>query len=131
MQSKLKGKNMFKFIFVFCILFIVSCSSSNTFFVIEDTMSLTCKDIEKVNKFKEKSIFLTYNKKGSEKFKKLTKKSNIGKNLGLIINDKVIFFNLKIRGTLGESNFNKILLSAKKKEDLELLFNHFNNCKLN
>ncbi|NQY24858.1 MAG: hypothetical protein HRT41_12570 [Campylobacteraceae bacterium] len=102
-------------------------SSTNTFFTIENKIALTCEDAEKIT-LKDNSIKFTYNKKGRKKLNDITE--HINSRLGLIVEDTVIFFDIRIRENMAEDNkHNTITFSTKNKDSAKLFFKSFGKCK--
>ncbi len=120
---------MFRFLLPFIFLVGVSAKSNNTFFVVNDSMSIDCTDIIEVDTPTKWGIRVMLNEKGNQKFYKIFR-GNIGKDLGLKVGDKVIFFNATIRASALEKGLSKYkTLSTRSLEDAELLKESFGTCK--
>jgi preprotein translocase subunit SecD len=107
-----------------------SNQSSNHFFVIDKSLSLECEDIIEVFHSDSKVVTVRYNKKGQKKLYDLTKES-VGKSLGIIVDDKVILFNIKIFAPMATADFqgNTVNFATKSVNDARLLKKSFGKCK--
>lgn len=105
-------------------------SSMNTFFVIKETMNLTCNDANDIKLDKNSTIVkFTYNESGKEKLSNITG-NNIGGRLGLVVDDRVIFFDIKIWEDMAKGDsMNTVSFSAKTPEDALLFYESFGTCK--
>jgi len=119
-------KNIILIILSFSALF---ASSKNTFFVVNDSMSIDCADIIEISKPNKWGIQVMFNEKGKQKFYTIFK-DNIGKDLALKVGDKVIFF----KATISPSALEKGPPMPKSfgtgsLENAKLLKESFGNCK--
>ncbi len=112
-------------------LFIVSLSAriDNRFFVINDSMTLECKDVLKINKLSNKMVQIVYTNSGRKKINDFSSK-NLNKEFSLIAENTVIFLDMKITKPLAANHITIPSIEFYSKEGkIDKFINSFKHCK--
>lgn len=125
-------RNILLAILYICVPAISFASSTNTFFIMKDTISLECKDVKKITKKNNYQVHILYSQSGREKMYTFTK-INKNKKLGLIADNSLIFFNLKIHNPLASKekfhDTNGGISFYSENPNIDKFINTFKHCK--
>jgi len=106
--------------------------SINTFFIIEDTLTLECKDVEQIIKRNDKRALVYYTEEGRKKIHFFTKKYK-NKKLGLFADDSLIFMDILIGEPFTSVELPKGYTSSTSfytnKGNIDKFINTFRHCK--
>ncbi|MBN2881872.1 hypothetical protein JXM83_07530 [Candidatus Woesearchaeota archaeon] len=101
--------------------------SANTFFIIGDKIQLECKDVQEVIKTKNGFVNITLTPSGKEKINQFTSK-NITQSIGLIVKDKVVFFEMRILKPVIQDEKTTLNIASKYGESLDQFVQEFEHC---